>query len=117
MAIFIDSQKNVNFRFWWRYLQMVQILLLFVRAQREENWELHLSSFTAMRPFFMRYDHLHYSRWETIYVNEMHQLPSELLEEFLSGSFVVRRSTRKFNQVDPDQSQEWLNATGKKEVV
>jgi len=71
----------------------------------------------ASRPFFMRYDHLHYSRWETIYVNEMHQLPSELLEEFLSGSFVVRRSTRKFNQVDPDQSQEWLNATGKKEVV
>jgi len=35
MTIFIDSQKNVNFRFWWRYLQMVQILLLFVRAQRE----------------------------------------------------------------------------------
>jgi len=56
MATFIDSQKNVNFRFWWSYLQMVQTLLLFVRAQREENWELNLSSFTAMLPFFMRYD-------------------------------------------------------------
>jgi len=109
MATFIDSQKNVNFRFWCSYLQMVQILLLFVRAQREGNWGLHLSSFTAMLPLFMRYDHLHYSRWGTIYVNEMHQLPSEVLEEFLSGNFVERKSTTKFNQADPDQSQEWLS--------
>jgi len=28
--------------------------------------------------------------------------------------FVVKRSKRRLNQIDPDQSQEWLNGTGKK---
>ena len=31
-----------------------------------------------------------------------------------AGNFVVKRSARKFNQVDPDQAQEWINGTGKK---
>ena len=39
-------------------------------------------------------------------------LPDEILELFRQGHFVVKRSRRKFNQVDPDQAQEWLNGTG-----
>ena len=36
-------------------------------------------------------------------------------EEFQKGKFVVKGSgCRKFNQVDPDHSQEWLNGTGKR---
>lgn len=38
-----------------------------------------------------------------------------MLKEFQQGNFVVKRSCQKFNQVDPDQSQEWLNGIGKKE--
>ena len=44
----------------------------------------------------------------------MHQLPAEIQKEFESGNFVVKRTGLKFNQVDPDQSQEWLNGIGKK---
>ena len=62
----------------------------------------------------MRYNHTNYARWGTIYLNEMHQLPSEVKEEFSKGNFVVKRVKQSFNQVDPDQSQEWLNGTGKK---
>jgi hypothetical protein len=40
----------------------------------------------------------------------------EILQEFRGGNFVVKQSNTKYNQVDPDQSQEWLNATGKKGV-
>ena len=32
----------------------------------------------------------------------------------MSDDFVVRKSKGTFNQVDPDQAQEWLNAIGKK---
>ena len=45
----------------------------------------------------------------------MHHLPPEVEREFLAGNFVVKRTKQKFNQVDPDQSQEWLNGIGKKE--
>ena len=49
-----------------------------------------------------------------VYIAEMHQLPKEVANEFEAGNFVVKQSKKKFNQVDPDHSQEWLNAVGKK---
>ena len=64
--------------------------------------------------YFVRYDHGNYSRWGTINLAEMKQLPSEVEAEFRKGNFVVNRATQKFNMVDPDQSQEWLNGTGKR---
>ena len=69
-----------------------------------------------MLPLFMRYD-TNYARWGTIYLNEMHQLPAEIQKEIESGNFVVQRTGLKFNQVDPDQIQEWLNGFGKKKDV
>jgi hypothetical protein len=41
-------QENVNFQFWWNYMEMIFILLDFTRAQREGDWELYLDSFRAM---------------------------------------------------------------------
>ena len=95
-------------------MDMVSILLLFIRAQRDGVWDLHMYAFRRMLPFFFRYDHTHYARWGTIYLAEMNCLPPEVLQEFQAGNFVVKESGRKFNQVSPDHSQEWLNGTGKK---
>eukprot|EP00112_Aurelia_sp_Birch-Aquarium-sp1_P026470 Seg940.1 transcript_id=Seg940.1/GoldUCD/mRNA.D3Y31 product="hypothetical protein" protein_id=Seg940.1/GoldUCD/D3Y31 len=115
-AEFIESEceKNVNFHFWWGYMEMVSILLMFTRAQREGNWDLYIASFVRMVPFFYRYDHQNYARWGTIYIAEMKQLPDEVKEEFAKGNFVVKCSATKFNEVDPDHAQEWLNGTGKR---
>ena len=81
---------------------------------RDVIWELHLHSFQAMLPFFMRYDHFNYAHWGTIYLNDMNQLPVDVQIEFQDGNFVVKRAKLTFNQVSPDQSQEWLNGTGKR---
>ncbi|KAL8582353.1 hypothetical protein ACOMHN_037109 [Nucella lapillus] len=62
----------------------------------------------------MRYNHTNYACWGTVYLNDMHQLPPEVKSEFDAENFVVKRTPHRFNQVDPDQSQEWLNAVGKK---
>jgi len=96
---------------------MVEILLFFTRAQRNGLWHLHLHAFRLMLPFFLRYNHTNYARCihgGTIYISEMNQLPDPVKAEFESGNFVVKRSAQKFNQVDPHQSQEWLNGIGKK---
>ena len=95
-------------------MDMISTLLLFTRAQRDGIWELHLEAFRRMLPYFMRYDHYNYARWGPVYLAEMHQLPAAVLSEFQKGNFVVKRSARQFNQVDPDQAQEWINGTGKK---
>ena len=105
---FVESKSNdVNFVFWWCYMDMVSILLQFTRAQRDGIWDLHLHSFSLMLPYFMRYDHLNYARWGPVYLAEMHQLPEPVLSEFQRGNFVVKRSVQKLNQVDPDQFKPW----------
>lgn len=107
------TEQNVNYSYWWKYMEMVFILLMFTRAQREGNWELHMYSFKRMLPFFFQYNHTNYARWGTVYIAEMANLPEEVASEFHAGNFVIKGSTGAFNQVDPDQGQEWMNATGK----
>lgn len=111
---FVASSDGSNFQFWWTYMKMVEILLMFTRASRDGDWKLHLHAFTSMLPYMMRYDQTNYARWGSVYVSEMQQLPEEVKAEFEAGNFVVKRGKQLFNQVDPDQSQEWLNGTGKK---
>jgi hypothetical protein len=44
----------------------------------------------------------------------MHQLPDVVKQEFDDCNFVVKSSAYLFNEVSPDQSQEWLNGLSKK---
>ena len=108
------AENDPTSQFWWQYMDMVGILLMFIRAQRDGLWDLHLYAFRRMLPFYFRYDHTHYARWGTVYLSEMNRLPQEVLQEFQEGNFVVKESERRFSQVEPDHSQEWLNGTGKK---
>ena len=41
---FVQGRSNdVTFAFWWSYLEMVENIILFIRAtSREGNWSLHL---------------------------------------------------------------------------
>ena len=66
-----------------------------------------------MLPYFMRYDHINYSRWDSINLADANQHPDAVREELKAVNFVVKRLAAQFNQVYPDQGQEWLNATGK----
>lgn len=52
----IQSAVNPTFAFWSSYLEMVQLLMLFIRATREGNWELHLSTVRSMLPWFFACD-------------------------------------------------------------
>ena len=110
----VKKERNPNFEYWWQYMDMVRILLLFIRAQREGIWNQHLNAFHKMLPFSHRYDPTNYARWGAVCLAQMKQLPAEVQTEFNKGNWVVNGSSRRFNQVDPDQSQEWLNVTGKR---
>ena len=66
--------QNPNFALWYSYLQMISILLLFTRANRD----LHLCAFRMMLPYFHRYSHYNYAKWGSVYLAEMHMLPSQL---------------------------------------
>ena len=105
-------KQNPNNAFWLQYLEMVEILLSFVRANRDGDWLLHLDSFAEMLPWLTIYDHVNYARWGPVYLADMRglaQTATEVHEEFLAGNFVVKRHAGRFNQVPVDQATEWIN--------
>ncbi len=95
---------------------MVSILLGFIRAEREGNWLLHLSTFASMLPWFAIYDHINYTRWGSVYLAYMHQLQvthPDVYLEFMYGNFVVKQTQKKFNQLSTDQALEHVNKMSK----
>lgn len=65
------SEDNPLFAFWSNYIEMVQLLLLYVRATRTTDWSLHLSSLRSMIPWFFATDRVNYSRYASCYWLEM----------------------------------------------
>ena len=55
-------------------MSMVEILLDFIRAEREGNWNLHLEAFAAMLPWLIIYDHTNYAKWGPVYLAKMKTL-------------------------------------------
>lgn len=65
------AEKKPTFALWLNYIQMVEVLLLFLRATRENDWDLHLSAVRSMLPWFFATDRVHYARYGTAYWLEM----------------------------------------------
>ena len=93
---YLDHLPNSNGKlssFWMSYLDVVEILLNLLRASREGNWELHLSTIRKMIPWCLAHDNLNYARYLSAYVSEMSYLEEEHPEAFKhlqSGGFSVQ---------------------------
>lgn len=61
---YITSQcdSSPTYKFWTSYLQMVRVVLLFVRATRESDFGGHLIALRQMLPWFFAYDRQNYAR-------------------------------------------------------
>lgn len=117
LAHFEDGcPENAMLVYWMQYMRMVSTLLSFIRAEREGNWSLHLSSLAEMLPWFSVYDHTNYARWAPVYLLDMQHLPTtapEVNMQFQAGNFGVRESTKPFSSLPTDQALEHINRIGK----
>ena len=57
------SVSNRTMAYWLLYIEMVQILPLFIRATRENDWQLHLIAVRSMLPWFFAADRVNYARF------------------------------------------------------
>ena len=49
LKAFVDHMSDdKNFEFMWSYMKMVQLELTAVRADRTDDWDLHVNAFTRM---------------------------------------------------------------------
>ncbi|XP_046845101.1 uncharacterized protein LOC124438948 [Xenia sp. Carnegie-2017] len=101
-----SSIKSKTFAFWSMYIKMTEILLHFIRATREVDWNLHLASFRCMLPWFFICDRINYARYGTAYWLEMTALENthpEIVPDLSTTFAVQRQDCHGFSAVSCDQ--------------
>ena len=59
---------------WLQYMDMIDILRQFIKAEQTGNWLLHMQSVQNMLPFFAAAGHHHYTKSAHLYFQMMAQL-------------------------------------------
>lgn len=99
------KEKSRTAALWIQYLEMVNVLRSFIKAERTANWQLHLQAVSQMLPFLAASGHNHYKKSSWLYLQSMARLESEnpeLYQDFMSGFHVVRRSDRYWAGLSTD---------------
>jgi len=97
------SQESRTTRLWVDCLiKPVFLMMLFVRAEREADWPLHLYAVKEMMPYFFAAGHHHYARYGLYYLRSMERLPGDILHRFLKGDHVMRHKPGLWNGIWSD---------------
>ena len=71
-----SDQTSVMFKYWHNVLHSIQLTLMLVRSFREANLDLLIVSLKLIVPLFFALDHVHYSRWVSVFIQELVTLPA-----------------------------------------
>ena len=94
------------------YINQFETILLYVRATRERNFELHLEATHALIKYYFAHDHLNYARLLPVYLSCMQNTEKnhpDIWAEFLKGNFCVIKNEVPFTSIAPDDALEQEN--------
>ena len=94
-----------------QYFEQVNLMRLFLRAERLGDWELHLHAIRKMLPHFHASAHLPYAKSAHLYVQQMEELSMKMnAEEYeqltQKGFFTIRRSDKLWAGIWSDMTIE-----------
>ena len=69
-----DSSLSNQARFYRNYMDLFKFILVFIRASREQLWELHLQSLNLLCPYFFAFDMLNYALMTPVYLAQMYEM-------------------------------------------
>ena len=112
-----ERSQNLEFQVFRCYMQMIMEMMLFVRAVRTGDWQLHLTSLQLFTEYFFAHDRLNYARMIPLYLAEMEKLPDsdpEIYQEFLDANWVVNKNQNvAFCALGADHALELINRSVK----
>ena len=89
--------ENRTSLLWIQYLEMIDILRKFLRAERTGDWDLHLESVRYMLPYLASSGHNNYTKSLVLYLKDMAEIEEtapKVWQSFQSGLHPIRRSDR-----------------------
>ena len=88
---------NLTSQLWFTYLDMMDVLLRFIKAERTSNWRLHIYSVREMLPYFAATGRTAYFKSASLYLSSMvmsRETSPAVYQSFIDGYHTVRRSNR-----------------------
>ena len=102
-----------HFQFWHITLELILLILSFVRSIREGNFDLYIESLSNIASWMFAMDHTNYSRCLPVHIRDMMTLKHvhpNVFVQFCAGNFVIRKTKCKFSAMGTDQAHEQNNA-------
>ena len=93
--------------FWDDYIEMVQLLLQFIRAERTGDWALHLSTAGLMSNLFAMDRPSYSDRWLPVYladINGLDETNPDVHTEFMNGNHAISSFKQPIAQVWTDMA-------------
>ena len=80
-------------------IKPVFLSLMYIRAEREGDWPLHLEAVEAMLPLFYAADHINYAQDGLYYLKSMKSLPKNVRNYFMEGEHTVQHRAGVFSGI------------------
>ena len=101
----------------FKYLATVLVLelcmLVFVRSQREANFNMYIDAVTEISPWFFTLDHTNHTRWIPVHLSDMLNLTnkhSDVSIAFAKGMFTVQKTNHVYSCIAIDHAHKQSNA-------
>ncbi len=104
--------ESVNAEYWFTAMEMESLYFMLVRSLRIGDFDSFLICLIFILPWFFALDHTQYSRWMSVFVNDLSVLEMQqngIYDVFVKGYFTVRKSNRVFSNMGIDQAHEQNN--------
>ena len=104
--------KSVNARYWFTVLELETLLFMFIRSLQSADFDLLRRCLKEIIPWMFALDHVHYSRWLSVFLHDLERLEDtnqNIFQNFMEGRFVVNKSRKPFSCIAEDQAQEQNN--------
>ena len=104
LSKFLEVSAKSNLAEHWvcNLIKPVLLMMLYVRAEKEWEFALHLDVCKRMLPYFLAASHWNYARDGIAYVQMMENVPGNVLNPLMKGEHVVRLREGLWNAI-------WMN--------
>ena len=99
-------QKSPTYMNWDLVMKYQTLILIFIRANRGQNFSLYVEVLKELTPLFFASDYVNYARWMPVHIRVMKSLPDSIKDVLENCSYwVLSITTHKFSAIQFDTSR------------
>ena len=106
------AKVSVNAHYWFTVIDLEICIFMFVRILHEGNFDSFVRCIKDILPWSFALNHVHYSRWMSVFMYDLICLPEEhrdIFTQVMDGNSTVIKTNHVFSNMGMDQAHEQNN--------